>query len=75
LLTTETHLLFADCICNLGSLAKEIKVLAYLLWGFPVLATKRIIVEDIVRLVELVSKSIVGVFEVQTLSIVLVLYT
>ena len=55
-----------DSICNLGGLTKEVKVSADWLLRRNVVATESVVVEDIVRLVELVTQSIVGILEVKT---------
>jgi hypothetical protein len=52
----KAKLLLIDCICDFGSLAKKVKVLAY--WsccGSRLASTKCSIVEGIISLVELIT--------------------
>lgn len=66
LLASIEHLLLVDSICNLGGLTKEVKVSADWLLGRGVVATESVFVEDIVSLVELVTKSIVRILKVKS---------
>ena len=68
LLTGKAKLLLIDRTRNLSSLSKEIKVLANRCSGFSYrfIASKGIIVEDIIRLVQLIAETIVCVLEVET---------
>ena len=51
LLTGVAHLLLGDSICHLRGLSKEIEIPSDWLGGGGVIATKGVLVEDIVRLV------------------------
>lgn len=71
----KSKLFLGDGIGNLCSLAKEIKVLSYRLLssgtsrGTSPSSAKSIIVQGIVRLVQLVTKTVVGILEVESVNV------
>jgi hypothetical protein len=61
-------LFLIDGIRDFGSLSEEIKILAYRLFACScwLATTKCIIIEGIVRLVQLVTKTIICILEIKT---------